>query len=319
MSIWLDEQGRRHAGVMVNGKRLHRILPAGASAGDAKQVESEMRAEIGRRAPAIISGNPTLAQIMTLYVAHADTLRSTDTALHHARRIGLWLDRYTADQSRQAAAHIIADMTGHYAPATINRSLGTLKKALRLAWERGLIATDYGAHIRRLPENNQSSQHYTIEQVAKLASHASDNVRAAIWIALLTGARRGEILKIHRADIGADSIIIHASNTKTLKTRSVPIIPALRPWLAYLPMQINFEGLKTGFKRAAIAAGMPDAKFHTLRHSCATLLLKNGADLVTISKILGHSSVKTTQRYSHVDVEMQRAAMLKAFKIKKAS
>jgi integrase len=60
-------------------------------------------------------------------------------------------------------------------------------------------------------------------------------------------------------------------------------------------MPINFEGLKSGFARARVAAGMRHVHFHDLRHSCATILLKSGADLLTISKILGHSSVKMTE------------------------
>lgn len=313
MSIWIDKHGRRHVGIMVGGKRVHRIMPPNSTAGAAKQLDADLRGALTASKAPRIPGDPRLPEIMTLYVDHANSLRSTKTALDHARRIGLWLEKYRASQSRQAAAHIVKDMTGHYAPGTINRSLGCLKKALHMAWEAGLVQVDYSAHVKRLPENNSRSVYLSVEQVQAIASHASESVRAAIWIALLTGARRGEICKLQAADIGADSILIHAGNTKTLRTRTVPIVPPLRPWLKFIPLPINQEGIKTGWRRAREAAGMPDVNFHDLRHSCASILIASGCDLFTVSKILGHSSVRTTERYSHMEIERQRAAMEKAF------
>lgn len=248
---------------------------------------------------------------MALYMQHLKTLRSPDTARYHALRIGQWVERYRASEARQAAAHIVRDMTGSYAPATINRSLGTLKKALKLAWEAGRTGIDYSAHVKRLVERNERTVYLSMEEVKRIADHASDNVRAAIWVSLLTGCRRGEVCKIQREDIGADTIRIQAGNTKTLRYREVPIVPALRPWLQRLPLAINFEGVKTGFRRAREAAGMPHVHFHDLRHSCATIMLDLGVPLDVVRDILGHTSVRTTERYAHRLVQHKRDAMKK--------
>lgn len=135
--------------------------------------------------------------------------------------------------------------------------------------------------------------------------------KAAIWAALLTGARRGELFKIKAEHIGADSIMIPASHTKTNTARVVPIIPALRPWLEFFPLTLTVEGLKSNWQRARVRAGMEHVNFHDLRHSCASIMLSLGVDLYTISKILGHSTIQTTQRYSHLQVDAQRAALEK--------
>lgn len=298
---------------MVGGTRVHRRLPKGTSARDAKQLEAELKAALGRGRQPIIPGDPSMSEVMGLYLQHAETLRSPETARFHALRLGPWVDGKRASEARQVAAAVVKGLRGHYAPATINRSLSALQKGLNLAWESGITPEDFSQHVKRLPENNQRDMHLTVEQVRKLADAASPNVRAAIWIALLTGCRRGEILAIEPADIGADSITIRAGNTKTLKTRIVPIIPALRPWLKHLPLGLNFEGLKTGFRRAREAAGMPDVHFHDLRHSCATILLASGADLYTVAKVLGHSTIKMTERYAHHQIDAQRDALGKAF------
>jgi integrase len=255
-----------------------------------------------------------MTAVLGEYLEHAKGLRSPDTAIHHANRLGPWAEKYRASQARECAAHVLKDMKGAYAPATINRSLGALKKALALAWDHGLTPENYGLRVKRIPENNQRDMALSIDQVKLLADCASEQVAAAIWIALFTGCRRGEILAIQPEDVGADSIAIRAGNTKTLKARTVPIVPPLRRHLSAIPLTINFEGLKTGFRRAREAAEMPWVTFHDLRRSCGTLMIEAGVDLYVVSKVLGHSSVSVTQsRYAHMQVDQLRAGLEKTF------
>lgn len=307
MSIWTDEQGRIHVGIMVSGKRIHRRLPEGATKSDAKLIEAELRKAAGRK-QVNIPGDPPLTEIMGLYLAHAETLRSPETAKFHALRAGPWCEGKKASDVDQVVAKMISDMRGHYAPATINRTIGTIKAALKIAYKSKVISDDLSARIERLPENNQRHNYLTIEQVKTLADNCSEQVRAAVWIALLTGCRRGEILKLEKSDIQGDRLRIIAGNTKTLRERSVPIVPALRPWLEYIPLNINFEGLKTGFGRGRTKAGI-DVNFHDLRHSCASLLINMNVPLEVVRDILGHTTVKTTERYAHLKVEKQEEAL----------
>jgi len=307
MSTWTDEAGRIHVGIMVAGKRVHRRLPQGASKGDAKSVEAALRREV--IAPVRSSqDDPALLRIMDLYLAHALTLRSPETARFHALRCGQWCIGKKASEAEDVARKMISDMRGHYAPATVNRSLGAMKTALTMAYQQRMIPEDYGDRITRLAENNKRHIYLSIEQVKALADECSEQVRAAVWIALLTGCRRGEILKMQKADIRAETIRIKSGNTKTLRERMVPIIPALRPWLEFIPLKINFEGLKTGFARARVKSGL-DVNFHDLRHSCASLLINMGVPLEVIRDILGHTTVKTTERYAHLQVEKQEDAL----------
>lgn len=315
MSIWTDKDGRLHVGIMVGGKRVHRILPEGAAKGDAKQLEADLRAAIGHKRQPAIPDDPPMTAILGLYQEYAQaTLRSKDTAVHHSNRLGHWAAQYRASHAREMAAHVIRDMQPVYAAGTINRSLGTLKKALSLAWERGLTLENYGLRVKRLPEHNLRDMTLSMKQVKHLADCASQQTAAAIWIAIFTGLRRGEILALTKDDIGPHSLTIRAGNTKTLKTRTVPIAAPLRPYLKAVPLGINFEGLKTGFRRAREAAEMPWVTFHDLRRSCATLMIEAGVDLLTVSKLLGHSSVAVTQqRYAHLQVDAIRAGLERTF------
>ncbi len=315
-----DEEGRWHAEVCVGRKRLHRRLPPSASARDAKHVEAELRRALHAQRPRHnpnIPGDPLLSDLLADYTERDSAhLRSPETAKFHAYRIGRWIEGRRASESREVAAAIVDDLRKAYAPATINRSLGTMKRALKLAWERGSTTADYSTLVKRLPENNQRTVYLSVKEVKAIADQASESVCAAIWIALLTGCRRGEVCKIAAEDIGKQTIRIQAGNTKTLRYREVPIVPALRPWLKHLPLPINyFEGLKSGFRRAREAAGMPHVHFHDLRHSCATILLQLGVDLHVVREILGHTSIKTTERYAHVMVAPQRQALAKLGKL----
>lgn len=314
MPVRRDPQGRWHAEACVGRRRLHRRLPEGASANDAKRVEAELVKSLNAQAPAghqtVIPGDPLLTDLMADYTErHAHTLRSSETAQYHGYRIGEWLKGKKASDTRIVAAKIVLDLQGHYKPATINRSLGALKKALSAAWDRGDTPVDYSTLVKRLPENNQRTVYLSLDQVKLIADRCSPQVRAAVWVALLTGCRRGEVCKIKKEDIGDHTIKLQAGNTKTLRYREVPIVAALRPWLPYLPLSIGFEGVKSGFRRAREAAGMPEVHFHDLRHSCATILLGLGADMHVVREILGHTSIKTTERYAHVLVGPQRAAL----------
>lgn len=95
-----------------------------------------------------------------------------------------------------------------------------------------------------------------------------------------------------------------AARTSTATT------PAL--FLGASGSRINQRSVRDVVHRLAAQAGVPDISPHDLRHSAATHLLAGGSDLRTVQELLGHSSLATTQRYTHVSAERLRAAFNQA-------
>ena len=71
------------------------------------------------------------------------------------------------------------------------------------------------------------------------------------------------------------------------------------------------KSVRTAFENACIRAGIKNLTFHTLRHTFATRLVLSGVDLATVSKLLGHSTIQMTMRYSHPTPEALKNAVYK--------
>jgi site-specific recombinase XerD len=125
-----------------------------------------------------------------------------------------------------------------------------------------------------------------------------------------------ELLNLKITDINSGNMVVHIRNSKGNKDRVVmlsnQLLEDLRKYfLEYNPKEYLIEGqggglyseksVQTVVKDAAVRAGIKkQVTPHMLRHSFATHLLENGTDIRYIQQLLGHSSIKTTEIYTHV-------------------
>ena len=137
--------------------------------------------------------------------------------------------------------------------------------------------------------------------------------KAMLGTFIYTGIRRGELLALTMADVDFEARTLAVRNGKGGKGRVIPLydelIELLRDWLELRPQCEH--GLQEAFHRAKKAAGIDreGVTIHTLRHTFASSLLQNGADLVSIQRLLAHSSLDTTAIYRHVQMDGLREAV----------
>jgi integrase/recombinase XerD len=144
--------------------------------------------------------------------------------------------------------------------------------------------------------------------------------RAMLSLIYACGLRRSELLHLTLKDVQSDRNLLFIRQSKGKKDRLVPLSPKLIELLRtyykmYKPQQWLFEGehqgnpyseksLENVMKQSLKKAGIQKkASLHWLRHSYATHLLENGTDLRYIQELLGHSSSRTTELYTHVSTK----------------
>jgi len=137
--------------------------------------------------------------------------------------------------------------------------------------------------------------------------------RLFVEFLLNTGLRRSEAIGLKTADVDIEKGVIYLDKTKDRKMRIIPLNRRAKEILVFLGNDI-FQGLNAAlathiFMRVAKKAELQEFKLHSLRHTFACKLIANGIDLYTVSKLLGHSDIKTTMIYAKVEVKSRQNAV----------
>jgi integrase len=182
------------------------------------------------------------------------------------------------------------------------------------------MRTDNPCHgIKRFDEEGHE-RFLSEAEIAKLsdvlAAWPNKTVAAALRFLLLTGARRGEVTKAtwDQFNFELKTWTKPSAHMKNKKKHVVPLSAPAREVLAGLPQngELVFPGcggLSKQWQRIRKTAGLEDVRLHDLRHTAASILATRGASLQVIGKLLGHTQVQTTERYSHIaDAALAAAA-----------
>jgi len=208
-------------------------------------------------------------------------------------------------------------------PATVNRELAGLKRLFNVAEQWGLFrARNPVKGVRFLDENNLKVRTLSEEEEARLLSRCSPYLQDLVAFAINTGLRLGEILKLKWEEVDLENGILNLPVRKNRRMLELPLndkaLSVVRGWHGIRKSDLVFYNPETGgqwkdlwlgLKKACRKAGLADVTWHTFRHTFASRLNANGADLVTVKELLGHADIKTTMRYAHTNREAKTSAV----------
>jgi integrase len=213
------------------------------------------------------------------------------------------------------------------APGSANRLLILTRYAFNLAlrWEVPGLKSNPCKGVPLMEENNKKERYLSTEEAKRLYESVcrSENqmLRYVVPMLILTGARKREVLDAKWEDFDIPRRTWRIPMTKTGKARHVPLNDGALQILATMPRHPDcpwaFANPDTGKPYVSIfhawdtarqRADLADVRLHDLRHSFASLLINSGRTLYEVQHILGHTQVKTTQRYAHLSQDTLLAA-----------
>jgi integrase len=204
------------------------------------------------------------------------------------------------------------------APASVNHEMAVLSKILSLACDHGQLETNPCRKVKKLRLNNRRHRYLTEAEEPRLLDACfgkRQHLRPLIRLALQTGMRRGELLKLTWRDIDLGRAVIHIRDPKNGRDRAIPMNDEARAVLDQLcPGRADdrlfpFDEIKRAWNTSCRIAGIEDLHFHDLRHTFATRLADAGADAFTIAALLGHTTIQMAARYTHATDQGKRSAV----------
>ena len=196
-------------------------------------------------------------------------------------------------------------------PPTVNRELACLRYMFTVAEQLGKFeGKNPVKEVKFLQQRQYVFYVLTKEEIQRLIHEAVDHLKPIIILALNTAMRRGELFNLRWSDIDFENRFLFIKETKSNIMRKIPMNDLVIRTLESVEKKsefvftsprsgTRFTDIQYSFKRACEKAEIKDCRFHDTRHTAATHMIERGADIVTVSRILGHSDIKMTLKYCH--------------------
>lgn len=310
---WMDFRG-------PDGRRHREPVGDGATHSLAKQVLAKRQAQAAehRHFPGRVANGRRFSELSAkFWELHGQRLRSNTWRY--------MMPKFNATFGTMRLGDITAgDVQKLYNEIAARRSHSTARRyltLLRLIFNKGRAWGDFHGDnpclgVKMGREANHRVRYLTHPEIERLRDACHPRLLPVVACALLTGMRRGEILGLSWEHVDVERGRLHILRSKSGVAREVPISDRLRSVLVSVGgrqqgpvFDLPVITLRKFFGRALKAAGISGVRFHDLRHTFASHYIMAGGDLLTLSRLLGHSTTAMTQRYAHLASDFLGAKM----------
>jgi integrase len=296
--------------------------------GQAKQQADKKRNEIAmgqdpRAAKANLKKIPTVSEfIHKVYLPYVEGYKKSwkcDRGLLKNHVEPVWGNRYLDQITKSDLITLLASHRKTHAPGSCNRLTILLRYLFNTAIKNGdvgITKNPMDGHPL-MKEDNKQERFLTSQEAEVLYEKLklSDNVmlQYIVPMLILTGARKREVLDARWEDFDFERRSWRIHTTKLGRPRHVPLsdgavalLHSMKrfsgcPWAFPNPKTLKpYVSFFCSWNTARKAAGLKDVRIHDLRHSFASFLVNSGRTLYEVQHLLGHTQIKTTQRYSHL-------------------
>ncbi len=331
---WVGKKGLAHWYVdyALDGRRVRKRV--GTNKRLAELALADIRVKLERRELGFQVKDKDLDAFIQEYLQYAKTNKSAasysrnDIVLRNFRAF-IKVERLLAITPAMIEDYKAYRVEGGIKASTINTELNTIRAMLNRAVALGYLAKNPCKEVRKLKAPRKQVRFFSKAEVRRLLEAGNGRMGPIIETFLYTGLRRDELTHLTWADVDLERGIVAVQakdgwHPKDYEVRHIPMAPRLyellkslartqSPWVFSTRSSGPHLGhiLSRDFRKLVRLCAIKGASLHTTRHTFASHLVMNGTDIYTVQKLLGHSSIKTTEIYAHLAPDFLKAAVEK--------
>ena len=325
------KNGKYYSRFQINGERYHYLCSGATSMKEAEKMESAFKYKLMQQQNGIIpreEKNVPLYKLKNIYLAYSKTNnRGYKNKIYYVRVL---MDYFKETTPAQDITPAKIETFKQYLRthrklknSSINRYTEVLSKMFNLGVDNKLLTENPVSKVETLLENNYTIRYLKIDEEPRLFTSIDKlhpYLRPIVTSALQSAMRKGEILYLKWSYINFDFGFIELLETKSGKSRQIPISKKLLEVLNSLPriseyVFVNpktmkpYVDIKKAWQAVLKDAKIENFRFHDLRHTAITRMVEKGIPLPVVQEIAGHTKIETTMRYNHTIPAQKLAAI----------
>lgn len=332
MKIYTDKRtGVKYADYMVGKKRMRVSLHT-----KNEKIALIKAAQLADNKDTLKSGKIPLEAFLVRFRAFQKATRKPTTIRFFETALREFLEQNKVKYLQEITPALLDNFaislkTSGQNAAGINRKVRALTAAMRRAefWE--LISPQNWVKVSKFKESKGRVEYHTPQEIKQILKAVNAEWQLVVLLGCRAGLRRGEMAFLKWQDVDFAHNQIYIAPHKTEKYRYIPLSQDLRKAL-----EKAFKARQKGFEYVVVVGENRNSKnyltkeysnkmkkkqipfrcfLHKLRHTFASHLVINGADLYYVCKLMGHSSIKQTEKYAHLAPTDLKSAIKKLPKI----